>query len=220
MGNRSSAETELQSAENQASRVSNQEANNFIQNVFRQNEELGFIPLRLLGNGTREVQKANMNKAKAVELPFDIKEGSIGLFSDKKGLTSITFDYQSSSSVDCKIYFGAKEKRSEDDYNLVLQTRSEHPMISCTLPAEDSKSIELSSQALWDEVIRLKQNAIDKEQVLIVFQKQPDITKRKEITKLYFYCFIALPETLSEEEKALKALRKNYTLLVKGKGRP
>jgi len=49
---------------------------NFIQQVFRNNEELGFIPLRTDGLGVRPRIRAGIKKATPTELSFDINEKS------------------------------------------------------------------------------------------------------------------------------------------------
>ena len=89
---------------------------NFIQSVFRNNEELGFIPLRGDGLGARPRIRAGIKKATPVELNFDINEKSIK-FNDNpnyESIKSITFTLDTKVDINVTIYHFAEEIREND----------------------------------------------------------------------------------------------------------
>lgn len=127
MGLRQSTETEPQRASQEVQR-GDPMVNDFIQSVFQNNEELGFLPFRIDQNtGLRNISKAFMKKATPHTLHYDVDD------------TSFTFEpsqqdpnvYNLNFKIDClcetqvSIWFGAREIRQDHEgLNTVMNISS------------------------------------------------------------------------------------------------
>lgn len=116
------------------------EAAAFVQSIFLQNEELAFIPLRLMSDGHRELNKAKANKTRAVDLPFELDAASMALKLVPGEASKWSLQFLVDTKVVSKvvIYIGAKEQRSENKYNTVSAIVSEQ-QIEVQLPERKNK---------------------------------------------------------------------------------
>lgn len=116
------------------------EAAAFVQSIFLQNEELAFIPLRLMSDGHRELNKAKANQTKAVDLPFELDAASMALKPVPGEASKWSLQFLVDTKVVSKaiIYIGAKEQRSENKYNTVSAIASEQ-QIEVQLPERKNK---------------------------------------------------------------------------------
>jgi hypothetical protein len=99
---------------------------NFIQSVFRNNEELGFIPLRGDGLGVRPRIRAGIKKATPAELSFDINESTFELHPNPKypNLKSLTFSLDTNCDINVTLYqFCTEYRESEENKNRVKEIK-------------------------------------------------------------------------------------------------
>ena len=168
------------------------EANQFIQALLHHNEELGFIPQRVLEDGRRTICKADMKKTRAVDLPFDLLESSIKL--DRANFDGsrlrIKFTYTSKTTFECSLLFGCSGKRSATD----AKGRPDfiHMSLLETIPLEegldklaDSTISINSSKLFYTEASSEDSEYFD---LVINFRKKVISGISKEITDLYVYC--------------------------------
>lgn len=102
--------------------------NEFIQSVFSNNEELGFLPFRIDQNtGLRNISKAYMKKATPHTLLYDIEDTSLTFVPSKND----PHVYQLNFKIDClcetqvSVWFGAREIREDHEgLNTVININS------------------------------------------------------------------------------------------------
>ena len=173
------------------------EANRFIQTVLQHNEELGFIPMRMLPDGNRAINRADMKKTRAIDLPFDVKDGTYRLLPSpgRSGYYGLSFVYNSSTPCKLTLYYAAKEKRSSDSLNVVEEIESTQSSFSTSLEVGSDQSFRqpftIDVAALLALVESNPETAITPIEVII--ERETPTTSRREISKLYLYFRISEP---------------------------
>lgn len=167
------------------------EAAAFVQSIFLQNEELAFIPLRMMSDGHRELNKAKTNQTKAVDLPFELNLSSVTLKPSQEGLSKWNLQFFVDTKVVSKVivYVGAKEERADNKYNTVLSITSEQ-QIEVSLPEKQDKQLvtaginidSLQSQA--EKCLDLLENSYP---ILITLVNLQSKGQSREVRQAYYY---------------------------------
>src|SRR3990167_5706177 len=113
-----------------AAPLPNRETNNnnaFMNAFFQQNQDLGLFGL--IAPPTHPNQrriKAHANKARAVDIPFDVIEGSVSISSTSVDppVCTVQLSFNSTQPVTVTVWLQPVEKRSDDEYNTVNEINS------------------------------------------------------------------------------------------------
>lgn len=197
-------------------------ANQFIQALLYQNEELGIIPQRLMADGNRAVCKASMNKAKVIDMTFDVEEPSIKMSRENfdGSRVKLRFQYSSVVSIMCTVHLGVVQKRQLDDVPCLPDLLSSAQKSAVQLPAGKSATAELSCG--YHASIMAPQASLSEDQefveAILVFTKIGPSGHKNEISDLYTYYSIVKPSENNSKQFGLACQRKGSLDLTRHGG--
>ena len=176
------------------------ETQQFMNNFFQQNEDLGLFGLIAPTNHPNHRRvKAHANKTKALDIPFDIVQGTLNLGSVSKEapIWQLKFTYDSTEEIRTTVWLDPVEKRSNDEYNLVEEVKSSSCLPNVQ-PGHIGKGcnqthtleIDLNTWLASHEAATAKNIDPDSAAcmlMIIMESKEPPVADRKAISRVYLY---------------------------------
>lgn len=199
------------------------EANRFIQAVLHQNEELGIIPQRLLADGNRAVLKATMNKAKVVDMPFDIEIPSLKMARENfdGSRVKLKFLFDSYVGFSANLHLGVVQKRhAEDSTDLPDIVRYAEKSSSQYDIGKKSQG-EISCNYLASMLTPPANLSEDEEffDGILILSRKFSVPQKREISNLYIYLSISKPTDSGATQFSLMCQKKGRSILTRNASR-
>lgn len=170
---------------------SGSEVSHFVQSLFDDNANLGYMPLTLNLEGQSVVKKAFIKKAKPRTLPFDVLDQSFKMArsSGDNNLYALTFRFDATTPLIIEVFFKSKEQRTENGTNVFLSLTGSHSKTSLKFGAGINQEIPGGHILVKADDFQSNDLALGDgySPILIKMSKSDTTFSKKSIESLYVY---------------------------------